>query len=137
MRPAEDNETLDNGTIRLHTDTIAVMAENKTQLDTKLRGKWNGMKAGFTAPNGPNIEGSLKYISMLSNEKYREIFTAISAQLPSIAADMNDIQMIYAKGNIAKYRIRRDDTINGSTVTITYYIYFIKDMNGIWKIDKW
>ena len=134
---AEDTQTLDSGATITHSDTIAVMAEDRTQLDAKLKAKWNGMKAGFASQN---IEQSLKHMSFLSNDKYREIFNAITPnQLSAMLADMQrqTIQLIVANGNIAKYRIRRDDTINGETQSITYYIYFIKDIDGTWKIDKW
>ena len=132
----EDNETVDNVTKVLHTDTICIMADNRTALDIKLKGKWGGMKAGFVSQN---IEQSLKYISFLSNDKYREIFTAISDQFPTILADMQGqtIQLIVVEDNIAQYGIIREDTINGQTLPITYFIYFIKDRNGLWKIDKW
>ncbi|MBN2108634.1 MAG: hypothetical protein JW832_14505 [Deltaproteobacteria bacterium] len=130
----DDTETKDNGTVINHADTISVMVERLQDFDAKLQGKWVGMKSGF---GGQNIPSSLKYISALSNDKYREIFTAIADQLPVIAADMQNIELIIVNDNIAKYRIRREDTINGQTLPITYYIYFIKDMNGLWKIDKW
>ncbi len=90
----EDNETLDNGTNVLHTDTIAIMADNRTVLDTKLKAKWGGMKAGFASQN---IDQSLKYVSFLSNVEYRLIFIEIADQLPSIAAGMQDIELIYVE----------------------------------------
>ncbi|MFZ5954927.1 MAG: hypothetical protein ACOYT4_00730 [Nanoarchaeota archaeon] len=46
------------------------------------------------------------------------------------------IQLIYLKDNEAKYRIRREQLIDGQSETITYYIYFVKDENGLWKIDR-
>jgi len=53
-----------------------------------------------------------------------------------IINDMQDIELIYAKEGIAKYRINRDQMIAGTPTTITYYIYFMVDPNGIWKIDQ-
>jgi hypothetical protein len=129
-----DNETIDNVTKVLHADTIAVMVDNRTALDTKLQSKWSGAKAGFAEAD---VEKSLKKFSSLSTDKYREIFTVISSRLPDIAADMQNIQLIIVDDKTAKYRIRRVETINGQTLPITYYIYFIKDIDGLWKIEKW
>ena len=83
---------------------------------------------GFTHPTG---------YSSISNEKYTRIFNSITNKLPNIAAAMQDIELIFVDGNIAKYSIIKAETINGQTLPITYYIYFIKDIDGLWKIDKW
>jgi hypothetical protein len=50
---------------------------------------------------------------------------------------MQNIEMIFAKGDRAKYRVKRDHNIGGQTVTITYYIYFSTDGNGLWKVEKY
>ena len=50
---------------------------------------------------------------------------------------MQNIELVDINDNIAKYRIVRQETINVQLLPIVYYIYFIKDMNGLWKIDKW
>ena len=132
----EDNETLDNGTRLLHTDTIAIMADNRTALDTKLKAKWGGMIEGFAEQN---IENSLKYISLLSKDRYGDAFNQLLPQLTTIASDLQDkpLELIYVRCNIAKYRMYKNKIIDGQTVPITYFIYFIKDMDGLWRIDKY
>jgi len=104
---AVDNETVDNVTKVLHSDTIAIMADDRAALDTKLKGKWGGMLSGFA---DPNMEKSLSYISILSNEKYREAFTQLLPQFATIAADFQGkpMELIYVRGNIAKYRLYID-----------------------------
>ena len=37
---------------------------------------------------------------------------------------------------IAKFRIKREEQIQGQIYDISYYIYFIKDVNGLWKIES-
>ncbi len=44
--------------------------------------------------------------------------------------------MIYAKDKRVKYRVNRQHDINGTPVTITYYIYFVKNRQGIWQIEQ-
>lgn len=83
-----------------------------------------------------NIEGALDYFSPLSTDEYREIFTVLSNDLANIAAGMEDIELVYIKKNLAKYRIKKDETIDGVTHRITYYIYFVRDVFGIWHIDS-
>jgi len=48
-----------------------------------------------------------------------------------------DIEIVYATGDRAKYRIRRDHDIDGQTVKITYYIYFGTDKKALWKMERY
>jgi len=56
--------------------------------------------------------------------------------LPELAQNMQAIQLIYAHDNIAKFRIRKNELYGGQMVMFTYYIYFVRNTNGIWSIDK-
>jgi len=131
---AEDNETVDNVTKVLHSDTIAIMAESPTALDTKLKGKWGGMKTALAAGNKAM---ALNSISTFTRDKYDQIFTALASQLQTIIGNMQDIELIYVHERLAKYRIKRVHNIDGQEVTISYYIYFVKDGDGIWKIENY
>jgi hypothetical protein len=50
--------------------------------------------------------------------------------------DMKDIDMIYLEDDVAKCRTLRTHVINGNATQVTYYIYFGRDINGTWRIDK-
>lgn len=50
-------------------------------------------------------------------------------------AGMEDIEAIYYRERVAKYRIKRDQFIGGVPKRITYYIYFVRDMYGNWYIN--
>jgi len=56
--------------------------------------------------------------------------------LPEIVDEMQDIEMIYARGDYVKYRIKRTQLINGSMMDLTYYLYFVKDKSGLWKVNQ-
>ncbi len=124
---AEDDQS------NLYKDTIAINVVNKVALDALLKAKWNDMK---TALSDGNIEGGLSYFLENSKPRYREGFNAIHEKMPEIINNMQDIEMIYAKEGIAKYRISREHAIEGNPVIITYYIYFMVDDKGVWKIDQ-
>jgi hypothetical protein len=106
---------------------------DRYELDILLKEKWDGMK---NALSGQDIEGGLNYFLDRSKPRYQEGFNIIKDKLPQIINDMQDIELIYAKEGIAKYRINRDHVIGGTPATITYYVYFMVDQNGIWKIDQ-
>jgi hypothetical protein len=82
-----------------------------------------------------NVNTALNYFAEDTKQHYNELFTALQPYLPQIVQEMQAIELIRLKGNSAKYRIRRDDLYGGQTETFTYYIYFIVDDNGIWRID--
>jgi hypothetical protein len=118
----------------MSSDSLAMFAMDGATLDALLTAKWVGMK---TAMATQDVEGALPAFLETSKDKYREIYTNLLTQLPQLAADMQNIEMIYAKDGRAKYRIIRQQIIEGAPVDITYYIYFNRDANGIWKIDEY
>jgi hypothetical protein len=117
----------------IYSDTIAITVLNKTEIDTLLKEKWKGMKGALRLRN---IETALSSFLESSRESYRQAFNIIQEDLPLIISQMQTIEMIYLIDNIAKYRINRTQDIDGVPHTITYYIYFVKNADGIWKIDR-
>lgn len=118
---------------KTYQDTIAVTVLNKTQLDNLLKAKWEGMKTSLA---NQDIEKGLTFFLDQSKESYKKAFNTIIDNLPQIIYEMQHIEMIYAWDYIAKYRINRNHNIDGTPQMITYYVYFVKDSNGIWKINK-
>jgi len=110
-----------------YTDTIAITVLNKTELDSLLKKKWEGMKAALTKGS---IDEALKYFANGSKEEYKEIFVLLAAQLPSLASAMREITLVHLNGTVAEYYIKRFQR----GVDISYFIYFIRDENGIWRI---
>lgn len=117
-----------------YTDTLAILAMDKTVLDALLQSKWEGMKEELSIQK---IDAATGYFDPRSRERYTAIYSAIIDILPQIAADMGDIQMIVAKDNYAKYRIHRKEALSGREYTITYFIYFIVDKDGLWRIYEY
>ena len=100
-------------------------------LDSLLRGVWNGMKTAMLAGNVSQVAAQF---SDQTRAKYSEIFTAIADQLPQIVQEMRDIEPVYFEEFGAKFRIKRTEEIDGVTYDITYYIYFVQEEDGSWKI---
>jgi len=117
----------------LYSDTVAITVLPEPYLDGLLRGKWEGMKSAL---RNKDIAKGVDVFLDSSKETYQEGFAAIVDELPQIVSDMQDIEIIYLRDNVAKYRIDRVLDIDGSPQTITFYIYFVKDSNGLWKIDR-
>ncbi|OGW46268.1 MAG: hypothetical protein A2Y66_04930 [Nitrospirae bacterium RBG_13_41_22] len=116
------------------SDTIAVTVLSKTEIDTMLKGKWERMKNYLVKQD---IAKALNYYLEESKQLYEDIYTVFYDQLPQIAQEMQDIQLIYVKNNTAKYRLRENELYGGKIETITYYIYFVVDTDGLWKIYRY
>ena len=118
----------------VYQDTIAVTMMNRAQLDNLLKAKWEGMR---TALASQDVEEALTYYSEETKLIYNDLFNALYSYLPQIAQEMQGIQLIYAKNNTAKYRMRQDELYGGRNITLTYYIYFVIDRDGVWKIYRY
>ena len=79
-----------------------------------------------------NISEALNYFIEDSRDEYREIFELLASQLPGLVSTMSEINMVEIKGNSAEYYIKRLQR----GVDISYFIYFMKDENGIWRISS-
>ncbi|MEW6521349.1 MAG: carboxypeptidase regulatory-like domain-containing protein [Thermodesulfobacteriota bacterium] len=117
----------------VYSDSFAILAMDQTVLDNLLQGKWEGMKTELSLQD---IESGLGFFTEEAQPRYREIMNAIIEELPQIIPDMQGIEMIYSVNGTTKYRINRVQDINGTPVTITYYIYFVTNNGGLWKISQ-
>lgn len=115
-----------------YRDALTVTAWNATQMDKHLKRKWDGMKHALMAQN---FEEALRYVSGETKAHYFDLFTALGASMPVIAADMPPIERMGIDGNSAKYRIRQMEIHGGQNIPITHSIYFTIDNDGLWKID--
>jgi hypothetical protein len=50
---------------------------------------------------------------------------------------MRDIEPVYIGDGSAQYRIKRSEILAGNEYDVTYYIYFVKSEDGIWRILKY
>jgi hypothetical protein len=89
------------------------------------------MKAAMVAGD---IDGAVQEFTFGQQQTFRDIFTITEDQLAQMALDMQEIELIYQKNDTAEYRIRRAVLFKGSPETITFYIYFLKGADGIWRI---
>jgi YVTN family beta-propeller protein len=102
-------------------------------LDLVLKSAWNNMKASMIVQN---VDGAISYFSESTKVRYKELYTAIFAQLPQVAQGMGAIDYLGYNGDIAIYRIKRKDIIDSQEQLISYRIYFALE-NGKWVIYKY
>lgn len=112
----------------VYKDTVAVTVLNKTQLDTLLKNKWEGMK---TALISGDIEKSLAYFVEGSKGRYRAIFVGLTPeQTNSIFSNIIDIKSESVNERAIECGAIRTE-IDG---TYSYPVTFVKDENGMWMM---
>jgi len=125
----DDVETKDNGTVINHSDTVSIMVDDLQLFDAKLKGKWGGVRSTLSYND---VVGAAKYFTSSTKSIYLETFDAMPDQLSQMAQDMADLQLIKTSNNRAEYDVRV--TRNGKV--FSYFVLFVKDENGLWKIKS-
>ena len=98
-------------------------------IDKDLKAIWVSM---ITKLSAGDIDGALKYITYSSRWRYKKQFTSVEDKLPEIASKIRRIEPVYIKDFEAKYRAR----IGNPDDEYTHYVWFRKDIFGLWKIEK-
>ncbi|MBA2883200.1 hypothetical protein HNR65_003562 [Desulfosalsimonas propionicica] len=115
-------------------DEYVFLVMEEEELDEKLRSKWNGLKSALSEQD---IQGALQYFTDEQKYLYSDIYSALEDELPQTAAEMKEIEFLYAKDNLAKYKIYKDEHYGGEEITVAYYLYFVKTSEGLWKIHRY
>jgi len=116
-----------------HTASTVVNVVDRAALDATLQARWTGIKSALSAGDAA---AALGHIVTRGRDGYATLFTALGDQLAALGADMPPIQPVYFEGRFAKYRLRRQQRVGGTMMTITHYIYFSVDADGIWRLES-
>jgi len=111
----------------VYTETTIVNVLSREEMDALLRSKWEGMKGALSQGD---IESAASYFDESAKSGYKEHFTVLAPMLSEIVQDLNDIQLIGMMTNAIEYDIR---TIREGTEH-SFYLLFVKDKDGLWKI---
>ncbi|MBI3583825.1 MAG: PKD domain-containing protein [Nitrospinae bacterium] len=110
-----------------YTETTIVNVLSRDEMDALLKGKWDGMKGGLSQGS---VGKALVYIASGSQNIYRYNFELMSSILPTITQDMGNITLVNIEDDVAEYEMIA--TQDGKT--LSFYVEFVKDVDGIWRI---
>lgn len=110
-----------------------IVVQDKASVDALLSSRWSGMSSSLQSGD---VDGSLEGIAFGRRDKYRSIFTPLLPQLSTIFTSTSYPEFIKAEGSIAQYRVKRNQSWNGVQQTISYYVWFVQDSDGVWRIDR-
>jgi hypothetical protein len=118
---------------RQYTASAMINVLDRQQMDTLLQAKWGGVKAALQAGS---IETALSLFAPNQQARYRAIFAALAEQLPTIATAMREIELVQVIGPQAQYRIRRMQEWGGQQIEVSYYIFFVRGADGLWRMRE-
>lgn len=120
--------TATDGQNRSTSQLLAIVVHDPQQLNQLFVGLWSGMnealKAGDTAKAASFLNESAK-------ARYRPVFEALKPHMAEIVASYSPPARVSVSQDIGEYAVVR--LHNGQKRV--YLIYFLKDADGVWRVD--
>jgi PKD repeat protein len=97
-------------------------------MDNLLQTKWKDMKAALTRMD---VANALTYLTEGARPKYEQLFNQFGVYLPGVVSSFTELQLIRIGGDVAAYLTIKLE--NGQEKA--YFVYFVLDANGIWRLQ--
>ena len=110
------------------SQTLAVVVFDAAQMDKLFTRLWSEMNAALTAGN---VVAASKYLNASAKLKYRPVLDVLLPNMPEIVASYSSLKRVSVSENIGEYAINR--SYQGQNRL--YLIYFLKDADGVWRLD--
>lgn len=112
-----------------YQDTTAVLVISQVEMDELIQNKWTDMTNALTSGN---IDRSLIHFVDGQNSKYKEVFEKLKGQLSAIFKSEEEFSLVYASDN----RIEYENIVVEGDKAYSYPVIFVKDVDGLWKINQ-
>lgn len=116
-----------NGTIS--EAQVAIVVHDTASMDAMFKNMWNGMNAALIAGDKGT---ALTYLTAGAQEKYGPVFDVLLPHMAAIVASYSPPARRSVGSDVGEYVIIH--VINGKSHL--FYIYFLKDYDGVWRLDS-
>jgi hypothetical protein len=89
---------------------------------------WNGMNDALVRGD---VNGAAQYLNESAKHKYLPVFDTLKLQFPQIIASYSPLRRISITDSIGEYAIVRPYNDQNRV----YLIYFLQDIDGVWRVD--
>ena len=109
--------------------TVTIVVQDPAQVDQLLQQTWAGFTAALATRDKTQAQ---QYLNTQAQGRYGPVFDALLPQMPQIVASYSAPQTGLISDALGEYAINR--MVSG--VNRIFFIYFVKDVDGIWRIDS-
>lgn len=121
--------TLTDSTGKTYNQTLAVLVQDPARVDEFFTRLWNGMN---TALAGGNLPAALNYLNVSARNKYQPVFEALRPNLAQIVGSYSPPARLSVSESIGEYAVSRPYQ---GRIRV-YLVYFLKDVDGVWRVDE-
>jgi PKD repeat protein len=111
------------------TKTLRIVVQSVAEVDQLLRTAWNGFTQALVARDKV---AAMKSLTVSAQARYGRVFDALLASLPTVAASVSAPERGVLTGSVGEYFVTRQ--IPDGTLRL-FLIYFIRDADGVWRLD--
>lgn len=112
-----------------YTKTAVILVQNTETMDQLFRSTWNGMNQALVTGD---LATAARYLDNFGNRKYQPVFEVLLDQMPQIISSYTSFKQVDINSEVTIYALNRLD----GTRNRVYFVYFMQDRTGIWKIHS-
>jgi hypothetical protein len=104
----------------------------RAEIDSLLRNRWESMTSAL---RDGNLEEAIKYFIFKKRTAYKGIFGTSSGKVKCIIETTSNMEIVDFNFSEVKYVADFETVADGAKRTISSYIIFERDDDGLWKIS--
>lgn len=108
---------------------VLVVVKDPAEMDKQFQSIWDGLNTALIARDKPK---ALSYLNRSARVKYEPVFNALLPSFPAIVASYSALQRVSIAENMGEYAVNR--VIDG--VDEVFFIYLLRDPDGVWRLDS-
>lgn len=112
-----------------YSTQVTLVVQDSIAVDKQFRAIWDGMNNALIAGKKAS---AITYLNVQAQAKYGPVFDVLLPNFPAITASYSALQRVSVSSEIGEYAVNR--VIDG--VDQIFFIYFLRDVDGVWRLDS-
>ncbi len=99
-------------------------------IDAPFMSVWDGLKSALLAGNKA---AALEYVAVGSRERFGRVFTDLMPTMGAVFVSLYNLKRVSIDEDVAEYFVNQKE--DGTNREMGFFIYFVKDGDGAWRIS--
>jgi predicted butyrate kinase (DUF1464 family) len=113
-----------------YTQTVAVVVKDAAAMDRMFVGMFNTITSSLRT--GQNA-AALKFLTEPIRPAFEAVFNVLNGRMPQIVDTFAGFGGISLGNELATYALKR----NAGDITKIFLIEYMRDIDGVWRLDSW